>query len=153
MTFGSQNIVCSNHSLDPRQRAPFLGIQESSALIVLLIISLLTIIVIPKGELKIGFANYTTWHTSCHEFQRDGCLLGNSRVLIANCSTYHQSLSALVFPKGRVPFGMEYSCLLTILLIITLLVLLQRDGSLLGKSKLIVVLNIACLTAKGAGAF
>ena len=56
---------------------------------------------------------------------------------------------------------MEYSCLLTILLIITLLVLLQRDGSLLGKSKLVVVLNIVCLilalsirtTAKGAGAF
>ena len=59
------------------------------------------------------------------------------------------------------PLGMQYSCLLTTLLIITLLVLLPRDGSLLGKSKLIVVLNIVCLilvlsvrtTAKGAGAF
>ena len=55
---------------------------------------------------------------------------------------------------------MEYSCLPTILLIKTLLVLHQRDGSLLGKSKLIVVLNIVCrillsirTTAKGAGPF
>ena len=43
----------------------FLGIQESSVLIVLLIISLLIKIVFPKGtgafgELQIGFANYTT---------------------------------------------------------------------------------------------
>ena len=43
----------------------FLGIQESSVLIVLLIISLEIIIVFPKGtgafgELQIGFANYTT---------------------------------------------------------------------------------------------
>ena len=44
---------------------PFLGIQESFVLIVLLIISLLAIIDIPKqtgafGKLKIVFANYTT---------------------------------------------------------------------------------------------
>ena len=44
----------------PKGTGAFLGIQESSVLIVLLIISLLTIIVIPKGtgafgELKIGF--------------------------------------------------------------------------------------------------
>ena len=44
---------------------PFLGIQESSVLIVLLIINLLAIIDISKetgafGELKIGCANCTT---------------------------------------------------------------------------------------------
>ena len=43
----------------------FFGIQESSVLIALLIISVLNIVVIPKGtgafgELKIGFANYST---------------------------------------------------------------------------------------------
>ena len=43
----------------------FLGIQDSSVLIVLLIISLLILIVISKGtrafgELKIFFANYST---------------------------------------------------------------------------------------------
>ena len=49
----------------PKGTGAFLGVQESSVLIVLLIISLLAIIVIPKetgasGELKIVFANYST---------------------------------------------------------------------------------------------
>ena len=49
----------------PKGTGAFLGIQESSVLIALLIISLPIIILIPKGtgafgELKIVFANYTT---------------------------------------------------------------------------------------------
>ena len=49
----------------PKGTGAFLGIQESSVLIVLLIINLLIIIAIPKetgafGKLKIVFANYST---------------------------------------------------------------------------------------------
>ena len=49
----------------PKGTGACFGIQESSALIVLLIISLLAIIVIPKatgafGKLKVVFANYST---------------------------------------------------------------------------------------------
>ena len=75
MTFGEVHILFVQIILflrlalsirtTPKGTGAFLGIQESSVLIVLLIISLLIIIDISKGksafgELKIGFANYTT---------------------------------------------------------------------------------------------
>ena len=70
-------------------------------LIALLVISVLNVVVIPKGtgafgEWKIGFANYSTQH-------QYSCLL----VVIENYSTCQNSSNYVFsfFPKGRVTFG------------------------------------------------
>ena len=75
MTFGELQILivliilflrlALSFRTTPRGTGAFFGIQDSSVLIVLLLISLLITIVISQGarafgELKIGVANYTT---------------------------------------------------------------------------------------------